>query len=603
MAQQRRRKIESECRRFQTRWGHEYFFTEVSGKCVCLICQQSVGVMKEYNVKRHYETKHQSFKSYTGVERKQKVKPLEATLSAQQQQFFRANKAQENSTLASYEVAHLIAQHGKPFTDGEFVKECLMKVATIICPEKMQDFKNISLSRNTVGRRIEDLSANLKEQVTDKVPTFDFYSIACDDSTDSTDTAQLLIFLRGVDSDFCITEELLDMKSLKSTTTGKDLFEAVSCAIESMNLPWAKLCGITTDGAPSMIGERKGMASMVCNKVRESGGEAVKMHCIIHQEALCAKAIQMDDVMTTVVKTINLIRSRALNHREFRAFLSDIDAEYGDVIYHSNVRWLSRGSVLQRFYSLRSEIDQFLKEKNLTLDQLNDPDWLADLAFLVDLTSHLNALNKSLQGKDQLISEMYALLKSFAMKLRLFERQISDRNAVHFPSLSEIISSFSDSNILGKMDKYSIVLTSLITEFNQRFQDFSAIDNDIKLFSTPLSVNVEEVQENVQLELIELQCDDSLRSRHQLLPVPEFYKSLETSRFPLIKRHAQRMMSLFGSTYICEQTFSLMMLNKSPLRASLTDNHLCDLLRISTTRLTTDLTSLLKSKAQHHCSH
>ncbi len=161
MAQQRKRKIESECRRFQTQWGNEYFFTEVSGKCVCLICQESVAVMKDYNIKRHYETKHQSFKSYTGAERDQKVKQLSAALLAQQQHFFRANKAQENSTLASYEVAHLMARHGKPFTEGELIKECLVKVATIICPEKMQDFKNISLSRNTVAWRIEDFS-NLK---------------------------------------------------------------------------------------------------------------------------------------------------------------------------------------------------------------------------------------------------------------------------------------------------------------------------------------------------------------------------------------------------------------------------------------------------------
>ncbi len=194
---------------------------------------------------------------------------------------------------------------------------------------------------------------------------------------------------------------------------------------------------------------------------------------------------------------------------------------------------------------------------------------------------------------------MYAHLKSFSVKLRLFERQMSDRNAVHFPSLSEIISSLSDSNIPGKMDTYSTVLTSLSKDFNQRFHDFSAIDNDIKLFSTPFSINVEEVQESVQLELIELQCDVSLCSRHQLLPLSEFYTSLETSRFPLIKRQAQRMMSLFGSTYIC----SLMTLNKSPLRASLTDRHLCDLLRISTSRLTPDLTSVLKSTAQHHFSH
>jgi len=89
---------------------------------------------------------------------------------------------------------------------------------------------------------------------------------------------------------------------------------------------------------------------MVCDKVRESGGEAFKFHCIIHQEALCAKTIQIGDVMEVVVKTVNVIRARGLSHREFQAILSEFDAEYGDVVYHSAVRWLSRGNVLKRFY-------------------------------------------------------------------------------------------------------------------------------------------------------------------------------------------------------------------------------------------------------------
>ena len=153
---------------------------------------------------------------------------------------------------------------------------------------------------------------------------------------------------------FCITEELLDLQSLKRTTTGKDIFEAVSDSTDQAGLKWDKLCGITTDGAPAMTGERKGMASLVCAKVRESGGEAVKMHCIIHQEALCAKTVQLGDVMNTVVKTVNITRARGLYHREFQAFLSDVNAEYGDLLFHSEVRWLSRGSVLQRFYSFFS---------------------------------------------------------------------------------------------------------------------------------------------------------------------------------------------------------------------------------------------------------
>lgn len=36
----------------------KYLFTEVGGKAVCLVCSEKVTVFKEYNVSRHYETKH-----------------------------------------------------------------------------------------------------------------------------------------------------------------------------------------------------------------------------------------------------------------------------------------------------------------------------------------------------------------------------------------------------------------------------------------------------------------------------------------------------------------------------------------------------------------
>uniref|UniRef100_A0A3B4VC50 SPIN-DOC-like zinc-finger domain-containing protein n=1 Tax=Seriola dumerili TaxID=41447 RepID=A0A3B4VC50_SERDU len=520
MAAPKKRKIASECRRFQTRWEIEYFFKEINGKCVCLICNEDVAVMKEYNV------------------RQQKTKQM-AAMSA-------IANHDKNATTASYEVAKLIAQHGKPFSDGDFIKQCLMKVTDIMCPEKVQDFNNVSLSRNTVVRRIEDLSANLKLQLRDKACAFDFYLIACDESTDA-------------------------------------IFEAVSEAAEKMGLKWDKLCGVTTDGAPAMTGERKGMASMVCAKVKESGGEAVRMHCIIHQEALCAKTVQL---------------GRGLYHREFRAFLSDVDAEYRDVLYHSDVRWLSRGSVLQRFYSLRSEIDQFLKEKGRPLHELSDPLWLADLAFLVDLTHHLNTLNKNLQGKEQLVPHLYAHMKAFCVKLRLFETQLRSFNAAHFPALSEIKSAFPKADISAKKEKYVSVIASLVTEFNQRFQDFSVIEKQIKLFSTPFLVDAEEVEESLQLELIEMQFDDSLKSQHQLLSLPDFYQSLDNAKFPLMRRHAKRMMSLFGSTYICEQTFSLLNQNKSRLRTRMTDSHLCEVLRVSTTKLSPDMSAILQSKGQ-----
>lgn len=70
------------------------------------------------------------------------------------------------------------------------------------------------------------------------------------------------------------------------------------------------------------------------------------------------------------------------------------------------MRWLSQGSALSRFYSLRQEIGEFLAEKGQPMRELSDPMWLADLGFLVDITKHLNVLNTSLQGPDAVISQL-----------------------------------------------------------------------------------------------------------------------------------------------------------------------------------------------------
>ena len=125
--------------------------------------------------------------------------------------------------------------------------------------------------------------------------------------------------------------------------------------------------------------------------------------------------------------------------------------------------------------------------------------------ILVDLTHHLNTLNKSPQGKEQLVPHLDAHMKAFCVKLRLFETQLQSFNAAHFPALSKI-----KADLSAKKEKYVTVIASLMTEFNQRFQDFSVIEKQIKLFSTPFLVDAEEVEESLQLELIEMQCDDSL---------------------------------------------------------------------------------------------
>jgi len=83
----------------------------------------------------------------------------------------------------------------------------------IICPEVAMRHKSVSLSRKTIVRCVDSISTNLADQLASKVKKFDYFSICLDESTDVVDTAQMLIFIRGIDRDFNVTEELLSTET------------------------------------------------------------------------------------------------------------------------------------------------------------------------------------------------------------------------------------------------------------------------------------------------------------------------------------------------------------------------------------------------------
>ena len=88
--------------------------------------------------------------------------------------------------------------------------------------------------------------------------------------------------------------------------------------------------------------------------------------------------LQLDHVTKTVVKLVNWIRARVLNHHQFIKLLKESGAEHTDVLYHSNVRWLSLGKVLHRVWELRGEIMTFLGNvgKADEFAELQDLDWM-----------------------------------------------------------------------------------------------------------------------------------------------------------------------------------------------------------------------------------
>ena len=135
-------------------------------------------------------------------------------------------------------------------------------------------------------------------------------------------------------------------------------------------------------------------------------------------------------------------------------------------------------------------------------------------------------------------------------------------------------------------------------EFHHRFQNFRSQESSLHMFSSPFNVNVEQAP----IELIELQGNSNLKrdmKDHSLL---EFYKRLPEESFPKIKDLARKKMSLFGSTYICEQLFTKMKHTKSKTRSRLTDCHLENSLRVAASNTAPKIDTLVK-KHQAQISH
>ena len=109
-----------------------------------------------------------------------------------------------------------------------------------------------------------------------------------------------------------------------------------------------------------------------------------------------------------------------------KKLLEDLNADYHNLVYYCEVRWMSRSDMLIRFYLLRNEVDQFMNTQGNHVTELSDSQWLYNLAFMVDISKHLSELKKKLQRLNQLLNVMLAKVKSLETKLALWKVQLQN---------------------------------------------------------------------------------------------------------------------------------------------------------------------------------
>ncbi|RXN16046.1 general transcription factor II-I repeat domain-containing 2-like protein [Labeo rohita] len=80
-----------------------------------------------------------------------------------------------------------------------------------------------------------------------------------------------------------------------------------------------------------------------------------------------------------------------------------------------------------------------------------------------------------------------------------------------------------------------MLFSNLIQEFDSRFEDFRHNTADFELFAQSFTISVDAVRDDLQMELIALQCDSELKHKFTSLPLIDFYKCIPANRecYPL----------------------------------------------------------------------
>ena len=305
--------------------------------------------------------------------------------------------------------------------------------------------------------------------------------------------------------------------------------------------------------------------------------------------------------MKTVMEIVNYIRTHALHHQQFKNFIAELDQGLpGDLPLHCTVKWLPKSQVLSRFFQLLDAAKLFMKEKNKNYPELSDLEWIIDLAFLVDMLCHLSRLNLNLQGKLKLLPDLEQSVSAFVNKLKLFKEHIKRGDLTHFSTLLK--ASGQAATLNKQRARYATLFETLKESFVSRFRDLQMKRPQIMFLADPYRFETDCLKAllvsddaSSVLEMIDLCEEDKLKPAFRE-GTTELWKSVPMKKYPNIKWAALKVLSMCGSTYICESVLSTLNHMKSRHRSVLTDTHVKELLRVATTEYKPDLKKILKKK-------
>ena len=306
-----------------------------------------------------------------------------------------------------------------------------------------------------------------------------------------------------------------------------------------------------------MLGNKSGFAALVKNEAPN----VTVTHCMLHRHALPEKTLPLTlkEVLSDCVKVVNFIRSRAINHRIFKALCRELGSDYEVLLYHSEVRWLSRSEVLKRLQKLKQEVSLFLKNKKCPLsEKFESKSFLYGLSYLVYIFGHINNVHRAIQGPGVTIMNAAEKLNAFLLKLSLWKCRLEVDNYANFPMLEDFIlkdETQKESDIFISMRKeFCSHLDTLQTSFEGYF-NLDSFEGEAWI-RNPFLIDLNSIDDKDpdKDDLIDLRASVLLHFEFNATFLEKFWCSQQHSYQSLAKQTISTLIP-FATTYLFEAAF------------------------------------------------
>lgn len=229
-----------------------------------------------------------------------------------------------------------------------------------------------------------------------------------------------------------------------------------------------------------------------------------------------------------------------------------MEANYENLLLHTEARWLSRGKALSRVYALKEEMLAFftLEKQEQFCDLLCDDIWVSKLAYLVDIFDHLNKTNSSMQGKSENLLSSTDKMRAFQEKLKVWSVRAKEGTFGMFSHFSEtnnreiiplIIQHLK--SLQAKIENYFPTLCS---------ENYTWVRNPFFPQDNHFTLNLKEEE-----ELIDIRNDGNIKLLYNEMSLDEFWIKIQ-NEFPCIGEKAVVILLQFSTSYLCETGFSVL---------------------------------------------